>query len=90
MNSATEPSIGTCSAPRTALVDKWLAPTWSVPARITEVGRSGCTGVRYVRLEGRVSKRPLSNVFFRHNVGAWDVFPPAPASAAMGTQLFAS
>lgn len=73
-----------------ALVDKWLAPTRSVPARITQVGRLGCTGVRYVRLEGQVSKRPLSIVFFRHSVGAWDVFPPAPPSASMGTRLFAS
>ncbi|AXF12639.1 hypothetical protein CUJ91_32065 (plasmid) [Paraburkholderia graminis] len=73
-----------------ALVDKWLAPTQSVPARITQVGRLGCTGARYVRLEGQVSKRPLSIVFFRHSVGAWDVFPPAPAAAAMGARLFAS
>jgi hypothetical protein len=73
-----------------ALVDKWLAPTPSVPAHITQVGRLGRTGVRYVCLEGQVSTAPLSIVFFRHGVGAWDVFPPAPPSVAMGTRLFAS
>jgi len=78
------------SIPLRALVDKWLAPTRSVPARITQVGRFGSHGARYVRLEGQVATGPLSIVFFRHGSGAWDVFPPVPPSAAMGTRLFAA
>ena len=72
-----------------ALVDKWLAPTRSVPARVTETGRLGLSGVRFVRLEGQVSAGLLSIVFFRHGNGEWDVFPPVPPSPAMGTRLFA-
>ncbi|MDR6390946.1 hypothetical protein AB3X82_19085 [Paraburkholderia phenoliruptrix] len=73
-----------------ALVDKWLAPTRSIPAHVTQTGRFGSNGVRYVCLEGQVSARPLSIVFFRHGSGAWDVFPPLPPLAAMGTRLFAA
>jgi hypothetical protein len=72
------------------LVDKWLAPTRSIPARVTEIGRFGSCGVRFVRLEGAVSNSPLSIVFFRHGHGAWDVFPPVPDTPAMGTRLFAA
>jgi len=72
-----------------ALVDKWLAPTRSVPARVTETGRFGIAGVRFVRLEGRVPTGQLSIVFFRHGNGEWDVIPPVPPSPAMGTRLFA-
>jgi hypothetical protein len=70
------------------LVDKWLAPTRSIPARVTQTGRFGSSGVRYVRLEGQMSAGPLCIVFFRHGNGAWDVFPPVPPSPAMGTRLF--
>ena len=73
-----------------ALVDKWLAPTRSIPARVTQIGRIGANGVRYVRLEGEDSTGPLNIIFFRHGNGAWDVFPPVPASPAMGTRLFAA
>ena len=75
--------------PLRSLVDKWLAPTRSVPARVTETGRFGIAGVRFVRLEGRVPTGQLSIVFFRHGNGEWDVFPPVPPSPAMGTRLFA-
>ncbi|BCG04823.1 hypothetical protein PPGU19_093910 (plasmid) [Paraburkholderia sp. PGU19] len=72
------------------LVDKWLAPTRSIPARVTQIGRFGSGGVRFVRLEGVVSNSPLSIVFFRHGQGTWDVFPPVPHTPAMGTCLFAA
>ncbi|MPW23720.1 hypothetical protein GCT13_45265 [Paraburkholderia sp. CNPSo 3157] len=73
-----------------ALVDKWLAPTRSIPARVIQVGRFGSSGVRYVRLEGQMATGPLSIVFFRHGDRAWDVFPPMPSSPAMATRIFAA
>jgi hypothetical protein len=42
---------GNCISLR-ALVDKWLAPSQSRPARVTCVGRLLATHGRYVRLEG--------------------------------------
>lgn len=72
-----------------SLVDKWLAPTLSMPARVTEVGRLITTHSRYVRIEGLTSSGPLTIVFFRHGDGSWRVFPPVRATLAMCTRLVA-
>jgi hypothetical protein len=72
-----------------ALVDKWLAPSQSRPARVTCMGRLIATHGRYVRLEGCTSTRTLTIVFFRHDDGSWCVFPPARTSPAMCSRLFA-
>jgi hypothetical protein len=71
-----------------SLVDKWLAPTLSMPARVTQIGRIFATHGRYVRLEGCTSTGPLTIVFFRHGDGSWCVFPPVPALPAMCGRLF--
>ncbi|MFM0292674.1 MULTISPECIES: hypothetical protein [Paraburkholderia] len=71
-----------------SLVDKWLAPTRSMPARVTQIGRLLATHGRYVRLEGCTSSGPLTIVFFRHDNGSWFVFPPAPAAPAMCGNVF--
>nr|WP_082855557.1 hypothetical protein [Paraburkholderia phytofirmans] len=73
-----------------SLVDKWLAPTLSMPARVTQIGRVFATHGRYVRLEGCTSTGPLTIVFFRHEGGSWCVFPAVPASPAMCGRLFVS
>ena len=73
-----------------SLVDKWLAPTLSMPARVTQIGRMLATHGRYVRLEGCTSTGPLTVIFFRHDDGSWCVFPPVPSSPAMCGRLFAN
>lgn len=70
-----------------ALVDKWLAPTLSMPARVTQVGRLLATHSRYVRIEGRTANGPFTIVFFRHGDGSWCVFPPATSTPAMCPRL---
>jgi hypothetical protein len=70
-------------------VDKWLAPTMSMPARVTDVGRLIKDRSRYVKLEGRTNSGPLTIIFFRHVDGSWSVFPPAPNSPTMCARLFA-
>jgi hypothetical protein len=71
-----------------SLVDKWLAPTFSMPARMTQIGRVLATHGRYVRLEGCSSTGPLTIIFFRHEDGSWCVFPPVLAPPAMCGRLF--
>ncbi|MEX3633504.1 hypothetical protein [Paraburkholderia sp. BR14320] len=69
--------------PLRALVEKWLAPTGATPAHVVRTGRMAITRARYVRLEGAISSRPLTIVFFRHGNGSWDVFPPVERLPAM-------
>ena len=70
-----------------SLVDKWLAPTASVPARVTRLGRLVTTRSRYVQLEVSTTRGVLAIVFFRHDHDSWDVFPPAAASPAMCARI---
>lgn len=74
--------------PLRTLVDKWLAPTSATPAHVVRTGRMASTRVRYVSLEGAISSRPLTIVFFRHGNGSWDVFPPVEAVPAMSSRFF--
>ncbi|MFM0514462.1 hypothetical protein P0D80_44045 [Paraburkholderia sp. RL17-373-BIF-A] len=71
-----------------SLVEKWLAPTLSMPARVTQIGRVLATHARYVRLEGCTSAGPLTIIFFKHDDGSWGVYPPVPASPAMCGRIF--
>lgn len=72
-----------------SLVDKWLAPTLSMPARVTQFGRLLATRSRYVGIEGRTSSGPLTIVFFQHGDGSWCVFPPVRTTPAMSPRLIA-
>ena len=65
------------------LVDKWLAPTASVPARVTHIGRMLHEGHRYIRVETAHATGTLAIFFFRHNDGSWCVFPPTATRPAM-------
>jgi hypothetical protein len=65
------------------LVDKWLAPTPSVPARVRRIGRMALARHRYVLVEAAHTTGTLSIFFFRHDDGSWCVFPPAIARPAM-------
>ncbi|SDG15838.1 hypothetical protein [Paraburkholderia phenazinium] len=65
------------------IVDKWLAPTPATPARITRMGRTGSRRGRAVCVETLRPGGLLSIVFFRHDDGSWNVFPPAAERPAM-------
>lgn len=66
-----------------SLVDKWLAPTPSMPAHVTQFGRVLATHSRYVRIDARTSGGPLTIVFFKHGDGSWCVFPPLRTTPMM-------
>ncbi|MBB5496044.1 hypothetical protein [Paraburkholderia sp. MM5384-R2] len=73
--------------PLRTLVEKWLAPTRATPAHVVRTGRMAITRARYVRLEGAISSRPLTIVFFRHGTGSWNVFPPDEQVPAMSARF---
>ncbi|CAH2944273.1 MAG: FIG00454712: hypothetical protein [uncultured Paraburkholderia sp.] len=56
-------------------VDKWLAPTPSMPARVVEFCHRASLHQRFVRVEAPRPGGLLSIFFFRHDDGSWNVFP---------------
>lgn len=58
------------------LVEKWLAPSPSIPVRVTEFSRTRSGGRRYVRVETEHAADARGLFFFRHDDGCWCVFPP--------------
>ena len=56
-------------------IDKWLAPTLLTPLHVAQFGRT-TNGGRYVSIAVLRADGPLTIAFFRHEDGAWCVFPP--------------
>jgi hypothetical protein len=71
-------------------VDKWLAPTPARPARVVRLCRSHVTGSRYVCIESMHPSGPIAIIFFRHDDGAWNVFPPQARRPSMSAQRLAA
>jgi hypothetical protein len=63
------------------IVDKWLGPAASMPARIV---RERAGERRCVRIEVTDAADVLSMRFFRHGDGSWMVFPPERRRPSMG------
>jgi hypothetical protein len=63
------------------VVERWLAPSHAVPFRVRPL-RHAARG-RYVRVEARAPSGDIAICFFRHDDGAWRVFPPLPHRPAM-------
>jgi hypothetical protein len=59
------------------LIDKWLAPTATMPIRVTRFSRTRQNRGRYVSVEALRNDGPFEIFFFRHGDGSWRVFPPA-------------
>ena len=59
------------------LVDKWLAPSPAVPARVVRFSRMPLHRRRFVCVEAAHPTGTLAIFFFRHEDGSWCVFPPA-------------
>jgi hypothetical protein len=58
------------------LVEKWFAPTAATPVRITRFGRTHANQERCICVETLRPEGSVSIFFFRHDDGAWCVFPP--------------
>lgn len=69
-----------------SLVDKWLAPTAAMPARVTRFSRLNSNHTRYVRVEASHPTGTLAIFFFRHDDG-WCVFPPGTNAPAIGARI---
>ncbi|SMG55405.1 hypothetical protein [Paraburkholderia susongensis] len=69
-------------------VDKWLAPTPSMPARVVRFCHR--TSQRYVCVEALKPEGLLSIFFFRHGDGSWNVFPPQARRPAMNGHRLAA
>jgi hypothetical protein len=67
-------------------VDKWLAPTPAMPARVVRF----CVRARYVCVEALRPTGVLAIVFFRHDDGSWNVFPPQIKRPSMGVERLAA
>jgi hypothetical protein len=59
-----------------SLVEKWLTSTAATPIRVTRFGRTGSSRGRYVRVDAQRPEGSVWLFFFRHDDGAWQVFPP--------------
>lgn len=71
------------------LVEKWLAPSPTMPIRVVQSGRMNLDKTRYVRVEASAPTGPHAIFFFRHRDGIWCVFPPAAARPAMTSDRLA-
>jgi hypothetical protein len=57
-------------------VEKWLAPSPTMPVHVTVFSRTRRAGRRYLRVETSLAVGSRALFFFRHDNGCWYVFPP--------------
>ncbi|WP_206951983.1 hypothetical protein [Trinickia acidisoli] len=67
------------------VVEKWLAPAPEASIRVERFA-SGAEGKHHVRVEIDGPRGTISLHFFRHDDGAWQVFPPEHAGVTMRAQ----
>jgi hypothetical protein len=65
------------------LVEKWLAPGPHGRVRVIRFGHSRSDGTRFVHVEASTRAGTRAIFFFRHDDGAWRVFPPRAKRPAM-------
>ncbi|RKE36356.1 hypothetical protein B0G76_2527 [Paraburkholderia sp. BL23I1N1] len=63
-------------------IDKRLTPVPATPVRVTRL-RAGPGGTRCVRVDALRREGAVALLFFRHDDGAWRVFPPDVQRPAM-------
>jgi hypothetical protein len=66
-----------------ALVEKWLGATSATPVRVVLVHRIRFGRRRCVCIKAERAADSFTLFFFRHDDGAWHVFPPDAARPAM-------
>jgi hypothetical protein len=67
-----------------SMVEFWLHPDPAVVVRVTEFSHRRTRLERYVCVETSTASGPLALYFFRHQDGAWRIFPPGRTRPAMG------
>jgi hypothetical protein len=65
------------------LIEKWLPSTPDASLRLTRYAGSKSRRRRIVRVQTSGAGMPFDIFFFRHDDGAWRIFPPAPGALAM-------
>jgi hypothetical protein len=81
-NDAKETTMSATEMTLHWAVDKWLAPTPAMPARVVRLCHTQLHR-RYVCVEAMHPGGLLSIIFFRHDDGSWNVYPPALARPTM-------
>jgi hypothetical protein len=59
------------------MVESWLTPDPSKGIRVTEFRNRRSSQECYVCVETLKAEGPVTLFFFRHEDGAWRIFPPA-------------
>lgn len=72
------------------VVERWLAPTHGAPLRISRFGFAGSDRRRRVRVEVMRTQGSVVILFFKHDDGAWHVFPPQRERLSMGVSKTAA
>jgi hypothetical protein len=65
------------------VVEHWLAPDPAKGVRVTEFKNRRSRHECYVCVESLTAAGPIALFFFRHQDGAWRVFPPGRERPAM-------
>ncbi len=66
-----------------SLIEKWFAPTATNPVHLTRFTSPNSGQTRCVLARSCASESSLAIFFFRHDDGAWRVFPPPPRKPEM-------
>ncbi|MFM0027350.1 hypothetical protein PQR70_13915 [Paraburkholderia madseniana] len=72
------------------LVDKWFGPGAAMTVRVIEFSRTRSDRRRYLRIGALRPEGCLTIIFFRHDDGSWNVFPPKTDMPAMRACLLAA
>lgn len=59
-----------------SMVERWLAPEFADQIRVTRFRNTRSTPECYVCVETFNATKSLAMFFFRHQDGAWKIFPP--------------
>jgi hypothetical protein len=68
-----------------AMVEHWLSPDSNTTVRVIRYRSGWANRQLYVQVETRKSQGPVAMYFFRHEDGAWRVFPPRRELPTMRT-----
>ncbi|MFD1559516.1 hypothetical protein ACFSHT_28400 [Paraburkholderia silviterrae] len=65
------------------VVERWMMPNHAVPFRVRPLRNGNAARGRCVQVEARAPCGNITLCFFRHDDGAWRVFPPLPRRLTM-------
>ncbi|MDR6478880.1 hypothetical protein ABIE53_005626 [Burkholderia sp. OAS925] len=74
--------MNACERSLRTSVQKWFGYKAEASFQVLEFGRT-LSRKRFVRIGILKQEDPLAIVFFRHDDGSWNVFPPMPRTLSM-------